>query len=432
MQMKAERFKVNHLVLLIGGNPLPNIVAAVFLAAEGARLTLLSTAGASGTEKVAEKIANWLKQAVDATFTIDHQKITHKSDPVEIQQRITSAITDHAAASGNATFGVHYTGGAKVMAVHSYLAAWVKSRNEHITCFFSYLDPSTLELVIDQGGAGEGEVVQKISLGYDFKISVADLMVLHGWRYREPQTYDTAVQIAIAEALVRLFRSGNGHRWVSWIEHRTGWFSTWNSKAHRGASKKEQRNHAISGLTFNLPVHKDLREIAGLLRQKVQDGVTVKEAADNLGFFDADDLCRWLHGSWLESIAMQAFVLNKVELGLHDIKMNNEIEPDRSSKMFFEIDVLAMRGYQLFAVSCSTSGSVGVLKKKLFELMVRARQIGGDEARIALVCCANNTSHVEEQLNQLLPHGNMVKVFGLNDLVTHALRIKFNQWINNY
>ncbi len=67
----------------------------------------------------------------------------------------------------------------------------------------------------------------------------------------------------------------------------------------------------------------------------------------------------------------------------------------------FQFDVAAMRGYQLFAFSCTTEdgkrkGKRGLLKQKLFESYVRARQMGGDEACAALVCCAE-----QEEANKL-------------------------------
>lgn len=55
-------------------------------------------------------------------------------------------------------------------------------------------------------------------------------------------------------------------------------------------------------------------------------------------------------------------------------------------------------------------------KEHLLEVAVRARQIGGDEARIGLVCCYPNPSALEEEINEAWFTEGRVKVFGMKDL----------------
>lgn len=93
----------------------------------------------------------------------------------------------------------------------------------------------------------------------------------------------------------------------------------------------------------------------------------------------------------------------------------------------FELDVVAMRGYQLFAVSCSVDDTNKLLKSKLFEAYVRARQLGGDEARVALVCGSDDPAGLEEQIKQTLHSQGHIMVLGKQHWPN--LAAKLQQWI---
>lgn len=101
----------------------------------------------------------------------------------------------------------------------------------------------------------------------------------------------------------------------------------------------------------------------------------------------------------------------------------------------FQFDVVAIRGYQLFAFSCTTesgdhendterrgifnsrleSGPGRVLlKQKLFEAYVRARQMGGDEACVALVCAMEQgeADKLQEEMRRDISPEGRIRVFG--------------------
>jgi hypothetical protein len=76
------------------------------------------------------------------------------------------------------------------------------------------------------------------------------------------------------------------------------------------------------------------------------------------------------------------------------------------------LDVVALRGHQLFAFSCGTAVDRKPLKLKLLEIYMRARQIGGEEARAALVCPTHEPTSLEEETRNELGLEGQVKVFG--------------------
>ncbi len=62
----------------------------------------------------------------------------------------------------------------------------------------------------------------------------------------------------------------------------------------------------------------------------------------------------------------------------------------------FELDVVAVLGYQIIVVSCTTTSDESVIREKAAEVYLRAQQLGGDEARTIMLCS------VSERIRQRL------------------------------
>jgi hypothetical protein len=97
-----------------------------------------------------------------------------------------------------------------------------------------------------------------------------------------------------------------------------------------------------------------------------------------------------------------------------------------------------MIGYQLFAISCTTSSYHDRCKQKLFEAQLRARQLGGDEARVALVSCynRNETDYLRKELSLIIgnqkeedKYDKRIEVFGRSDLDSTQFSKKLDRWI---
>ncbi len=125
-------------------------------------------------------------------------------------------------------------------------------------------------------------------------------------------------------------------------------------------------------------------------------------------------------------MALQAFLDIKTHFKLEDIWMSFHAEHTKTSNTNFELDCVAVRGYQLFAVSC-TVDKKAVAKDHLIEVQARARQLGGDEARIALVCTTEDKKALLSEIQRDLDSGDRIKVFGREDIGN--LSIRFEEWV---
>ena len=67
----------------------------------------------------------------------------------------------------------------------------------------------------------------------------------------------------------------------------------------------------------------------------------------------------------------------------------------------FELDVVGVLGHQIVVVSCTVDSDQKVIKQKGMEVILRARQLGGDEARAIVLCSAtrNATEGIQKELH---------------------------------
>lgn len=125
-------------------------------------------------------------------------------------------------------------------------------------------------------------------------------------------------------------------------------------------------------------------------------------------------------GRWLEDwVAQQVRLFAQgciPDVGVHCTR--------EKTKRDFEIDVALVRGHRLFVVSCTTAKKHDRCKAKLFEVAMRARQMGGDLARCAVVSLLDGTDQKGQSYVELLRGDiasvwgapNVPRVFGLADL----------------
>ncbi len=401
-----DTYVVDNLFLLVGENPLPNYVAARCLARVTTRLFLVFS---DGTEDQRDTLTAVLRQAEYSNLTPIR---VEEANPHNIRARITQHAT-----SLSGTTGLHYTGGTKAMAVHAYHA--IRQVTDGHTVSYSYLDARKLRMWIEDT---QGSITS-FPVGLAVPVAIQTLLELHKRADLRQDMREAILWQPVVEALVRLY--GNPRQARTW--------STWSRntlRTHRYPYKflPPAELRRVTTDTFPFPV------VQQALQQAVPDLHFPASFQDLLPYtpFTAareplEDLARWLEGSWLEDYVCSQLHAIADTLHLHDLVMN--IVPQIGSpnrERVFEFDVAGMRGYQLFAFSCTTSGDRKLCKSKLLEAVARARQLGGSEARVSLVCCFENPRDLQEEVDDLVGE-QQVRVFGRQHLL--PLRRELTRWI---
>ncbi|MEG3870687.1 MULTISPECIES: DUF1887 domain-containing protein [unclassified Microcoleus] len=388
-----QDYKVKHLFLLVGENPLPNYVAAVKLLGSGGTVYLVYT---NQTLSQKSLLQNALKDkgfsskpvALDKDKTDNNKSNAH---------RIYTKVKENAEKiPTNERIGLHYTGGTNTMAVHAYRAIADLPRNDTV---YSYLDAKTLEIFIDEPNSDSTHRAVQLTVPLEV------LFKLHKYEWQEnKKPLPTPILPDAAAEFVRLYQDEKiAETWRRWSNtHRYNNYGEL-KRAKDSATGQWKSEDELSNLSLSLTgVHSEIIEF---LRQKLdaspsQLSLNVTKAK---GFNSYEQVCAWLGGIWLEHYVLKQVKELAQDLQLGDSKMSFVIKRSQTWEGgVFEFDVAFMRSYQLFAISCTTSKDPKECKLKLFEAYTRAKQLGGDEARVALVCCCDDDPSKSPRLDRYL------------------------------
>lgn len=421
-----DDYKVDHLFLLIGENLLPNYVAAKLLLAKGGTPHFIHT---TNTEETAKRLANILKNEPIGLKPAKMRTLEDgESDAFRIQEDVQQELNTII----NGKIGINYTGGTKAMAVHAYRTlhyekqdnSYQKRRNIQ----FSYLDPRHLEMCIEKGGNLTRVKITPQSI----EVDLARIFQIHGWSWLDkPKPIEVPKFSKAARAFANFHTNGDlVKEWRNWCNNIL-------RENVRNPKDKNKWKNEKELQPLVLPVE---TVVSYELIKSALEVVGVKDNTlplQKLGFSSLKEACKWLDGEWLEHYVLAEVQAISSTYAIHESASSFWIRnPTNTKQTKFQFDVAFMRGYQLFAISCTTIDNKFDCKSKLFEAYIRAKQLGGDEARVALVCCVDSKG-VEalktEIINVLQPspdsllRDHKLTVFGREDLMD--LSNKLTVWI---
>lgn len=387
MSDKFVNYQADILFLLIGSNPLPNYVAACLLSRPQATILLLAS---KATSEIADRLVRKLrKEMADATFQI---ATIPEADGPAIAHKVDELARPFSQSSAGRKIGLNYTGGTKPMSAYSFHSL----SRLFPSAIFSYLDPRSLRMVIDPAGG----TVQQIPVGDAVRLTLDDIAELHGYRVKERRNEPRNLAFAQAIAQVHLAEDGM-KQWRDWLQ-------SWKE----GAKLPTLDDYPACG-----PALEAFAAVCGGIPTEV--GV-----AQAIGFQRLDQCGKYLIGEWLEDYTLNEVTKVAGDANLRDYAAQLKFESVRPES---ELDVITTLGYQLFGISCRTAPTKKFAKEHLLEVFVRARQLGGDEARIAEVTLCNNEDVrlLESEVSSEWDAAGKIRVFGRShilDLSTHLLR----------
>jgi hypothetical protein len=405
-----KRYLSNYLFLLVGGNPLPNAIAGKILVTPGGKVILVHS---PDTANVAQRLRAWLnKQGIASVDLADVEEEANSAS-------IFRCVRRHVASEKSQSIGLNYTGGTKAMSVHAYRAMEQWAKENGATPAFSYLDARNLRMVFDPPDPMSGAHGHSEYVGRAMELKLEDMLELHGWTLKHPPTTQPALPMTANELAVACNGDNAFSDWKQWVHGEL------RAKCRRPDRDDEWKNKtALRSISLDLPKSETLAQVVQTLQSELglPEGhlALVQSALGN----DAKHLCEWLDGKWLEHYVLGALRKEAAPLKLHYCAQNVE-----AHEVQFDVDVVALRGYQLFAFSCSTDSRKWLLKSKLFEAYIRARQLGGDEARVALVCCSNEPERLEHEMRRDIDPERRIRVFGRKHLADLTPQIE--QWMQS-
>lgn len=368
-----KRLKTDNLMLLLGTNPLPNYIAASILANPNTKLHIVQTDSIRNT-KIPERLLKLLgRDPSDQTQYISISSI----DPWDIFDKVYTRVLN---TSGS--WGLHYTGGKKIMATHAYRATeHALAESDRLNrAVFSYLDADTLALICEE----PGQPIRYFSSKLQNPLMLWQLIYLHG----KP------------EETVKLAR---------WEDYPEGYFESLSLK------KKPQRipfQPSVCEDLKNAKITKDEREFEGIQKRLEATASQLSREISEIKFWFSEHM-------WLEHFVLDRILSLQGRCGITDYAHGFEshiFEPINIGAEKFESDVLAIQNYRLFYFSVTRSENKKNNKLKLFEAYARAQQLGGEQAKAVLVTLYEDPEGLRRELYD--ERHIQVYVFGPDDMRT--------------
>jgi hypothetical protein len=228
---ELQKYQVDHLLLLVGSNPVPNAVAGKLLIAPGGTITLIHSK--EGFD-LAERLQAWLDRPGNSHANVGLAEVK-ESDAASVFTCVQHVLdkysqvlkkqkkeTNNSNKDGTVRIGLSYTGGTKVMSVHAYLAlkSWLENKDREAIFnrqpVFSYLDARTLQMWFEQ--VGMHDPISSL-VGRQVSMRIDDLLDLHNWEpiklpIKEPVLPESA------KALLTVYIHPEWYKiWNEWVRH---------------------------------------------------------------------------------------------------------------------------------------------------------------------------------------------------------------------
>lgn len=332
----------NHLILLIGTNPLPNFVAADYFLQNNKQLQTIWLLHSeenrlqAGTHEQARELETllrkrWQNKHANLRFPLEKISLTDVSDAATILREIENKMLRGWQANQN--FHLNYTGGTKAMATHVYRR--LQELGKRGQQQFSYLDANNFRLVVDDYGVAADDLRKEVQITFD------DLISLHGFQKVKAKNGNLDESAAV-QAYKKFLDVKN-------------------------SSPMQPKD----GGDFEKYI---FLKLGDKFRSRLTNGGEIQH--------------NWLikYPTW---------------------------------EVYFELDIIMLNGYHLTGISCTVSDQVPSCKSRGFEIILRTRQIGGDEARAILITRLNrNQTKILQEVLVYSTGGNQgnILVLGVDDL----------------
>lgn len=332
---------MNVAVFTVGSNPLPVYVVAEYLLKTPRqdekhfpRPDYLIFVYSKETEKIQEKIQERLRDKFKQYVRIEGVDLGNgEREEDTVLNSLKNKLLNLSKSSKISTLHLHYTGGTKPMSVFSYLAVKEFAQEQGIKAIFSDLHPDEAVLVSNQQCSDDLRKIVRLNVDQIIKLHGMDISHSGNQQLEYPdldmKSFEKEIPSLIDKSL----------------------------KYNKSRNNEEEKNQII----------KELNSIFSSIMPKSWEEY-VKNSV--------------LTGKWLEDYMLYQLQQLQNEFFITDLRKSVKAKYNGRD---CEIDVVAIRGYQMYLFSCTTSDGVKSVKGKAFEAIYRADQLGGSHARVIVV-----------------------------------------------
>lgn len=394
--------------MLTGSNPMAVVESALGVVKATGTLHLLWTAGDFGTKHACELIKAYFDNKKAFTTVLAPLPIPHEN-PAAIHTAMTEI-----AAGLSGKIALNYTSGTKAMSVHAYMIiAYMYPDAE-----FHYLRTKKLHVHGRVPTTIKEYSTEATTMLLESVLGIHDCTIAKATTER-PHSLGTSIAKAIVD--LNCTEAGQQH-WNAWkanLPKRSNGHADLHDVINWGAVPGNLSTYFGSDKASLQQKAIELRSL-GFIPQSLSNQRS-KSALEGHALVD------FLRGGWLEtwcSDRARELQRQQVIQNMGKVHSNVSVNLPRlgqgTQRQTAELDIAFTLGTQLHVISCSADtlyGDLGMTraKPKVFEVIERSRQLGGDFARSALVCLSAHPDSIQHSFNKVKRQESF-KVFGIADL----------------
>ena len=287
---------------------------------------------------------------------------------------------------------LNFTGGKKTMSVYTYMIIYNYAKKNEKKAIFSYLDPDKHWLVLEDSRhfPTDNDLRRKVFLNINTLLELHDMEIKN--QGKEKPLYKEIMNEEKFNEVVKYILQ-------TITEDRKKWKSEMDKFRERFSDKIKTKTGKLKKKTKLIEEIKKANEDGifeslfnhsfGLLKNNKYD---VEQAEKFPSFY------KFVTGGWLEDLVL--ITLQKLQkeekIKVNDIRKNIKAKYKGRET---EIDIIVIKGYEMFLISCTTDNGIGLVKQKAFEAIYRAQQLGGEHAKVIVVSLMDNTRENDRDNN---------------------------------
>ncbi|MDH5403738.1 MAG: DUF1887 family CARF protein, partial [Candidatus Heimdallarchaeota archaeon] len=390
---------------LLGSNPIVPVTSIKYYVRSTTKIYILLS---KDMQFILNRIKSWKQKYFNNLKGLVWEEIiVDPYNPTIIRERLTNQIKTKDL-EGNIVLDV--TGGTKQMtlAVFMYLQNFNINGNK---IWLSYIVNQPWKMIVS-----DIDSLQTYHYPVAEKFSLKEVIHLHQDKVNFGKLPKATLLINLSHVICQNIVQDRGNKtWNNWKNKNIhDCFNGRNTKGERELEK----------------IHLDFSKFPDIVQQLSDDKkratFEINDLKGILSFNSNKKVVDWFNGFWLETYTFSLFKNTKLGSLVDDIKVNVHVfDPE------FELDVVILVKNRIYVISISTGfgkGNLGKadLKKKIFEVIIRSRQIGGWKAYYGLISLTDRPEELEKEVEDYLVDRS-VKVFGRRDLID--LEEKIINWI---
>lgn len=390
--------KADVLFLLVGTNPMPNIISALTRVRDNGRIYLLHTDGygIEGTEDIAFKLEELISNKKDNIeiykFSISRYDIKAIDDKLKKLIEGILEMYDY--------IELNYTGGTKIMSSTAYDIFYnLASKNKNKKISLTYFDNEKREFIAEIFHLEEKHIKTKKmkDMSIDSLISVKDIIKLHFDKLKSApcEVKNLMTCTKIVEKLLN----------------------------------KETAKDTLDLLDkyYTKVIYKKLNELSKRedLFSEVYEILGVEENYESLGFsndYKIKEVIEYFKGFWFEDYILNILIENKQKWGISDI----ETSVKKGSEL--EIDIVFLKDNIIYFISVSTINYLEGVLNKLYEVNYRVAQLSADSGKIGLVSLYSSSEEIKRDYMKIGKNEKDYMIVQLDKL--NLLEQKIEEWIS--